>query len=177
MLIPTPLCGWYANSLKVLAHCGNKGLGRVALIMFGTMQTWKQRLMWVPLLKHLSHVPQPRQPSLSQMSPQRRYMAHAPQMFKVVVVNNVDPQNPPQTAFVCGLQPIPLCLHQKPRFTTIDEMRNNERAKNLHLGLHWKVTIPPHMGELHKSAQPTHTTSINLLLQAGLGVNDASQIL
>ncbi len=132
--------------------------------------------MWVPLLKHLSHVPQPQQPFSGQKSSQRGYMAPTPQMFKVVAVSDVDPQNPPQTTFVRDLQPIPLCLHQKPRFTTIDEMRNNKRAKNLHLGLHQEVVIPPHMGELHKSAQPTHMANINLLLQACLGIDNASQI-
>jgi hypothetical protein len=55
-------------------------------------------------------------------------------------------------------------------------MRNNKKAKNLHLGLHREVAIPPHMGELCENAQPTHMANINLLLQVGLGVDDASQI-
>jgi hypothetical protein len=29
-LIPTPLCGWYANYMEVLAHYGNKALGKAA---------------------------------------------------------------------------------------------------------------------------------------------------
>jgi hypothetical protein len=56
-------------------------------------------------------------------------------------------------------------------------VQNDKRAKNLHLGLHQKVPIPPHMGELHKSAQPTRMANINFFLQAGLGIDDASQIL
>jgi hypothetical protein len=55
-------------------------------------------------------------------------------------------------------------------------MLNDKKIKNLHLGLHRKVAIPPHMGELRKSAQPARTASINPLLQVGLGVDDASQI-
>jgi hypothetical protein len=94
-----------------------------------------------------------------------------------VAVNDADPQNPPQGTTVRGPHHVPLCLHQRPRFITVNEVRNDKRVKNLHLGLHREVAIPPHMGELHKSAQPTRTTSINLLLQARLGVDDASQIL
>jgi hypothetical protein len=56
-------------------------------------------------------------------------------------------------------------------------MWNDKRTKNLHLGLHREVAILPHMGELHKSTQPVRMASINLLLQVGLGVDNASQIL
>jgi hypothetical protein len=56
-------------------------------------------------------------------------------------------------------------------------MWNGKKTKNLHLGLHRKVAIPPHMGELGKNAQPTCMANINLLLQASMGVDDASQIL
>jgi hypothetical protein len=98
-------------------------------------------------------------------------------MLKVVAVSDANPKNSPQAAAVRGLQPIPLCLRQKPRLTTIDEVWNDERVKNFHLGLHQEVVIAPHMGELCKSNQPTHTANINLFLQAGMGVDDASQIL
>jgi hypothetical protein len=37
-LIPTPLCGWYVNYLKVFAYYGDKGLGKAAPGVFGTMQ-------------------------------------------------------------------------------------------------------------------------------------------
>jgi hypothetical protein len=50
---------------------------------------------------------------------------------------------------------------------------NDKRAKNLILGLHQEVVIPPHMGEVGKNTQPM--VSINLV-QVGLGVDDASQI-
>jgi hypothetical protein len=59
----------------------------------------------------------------------------------------------------------------------VKEVRNDKRAKNLHLDLHREVAIPPHMGKLHKSTQPTCMASINLLLQVGLKVDNASQIL
>jgi hypothetical protein len=55
-------------------------------------------------------------------------------------------------------------------------MQNDKKVKNLHLGLHQEVAIPPRMGKLRKNAHLACTTNINLLLQAGLGVNDASQI-
>jgi len=97
-------------------------------------------------------------------------------MLKVVAVNDVDPQNPPKVVVLCGLQPVPLCMCQRPHLIIVNEMRNDKRATNLHLGLHRKVAIPPHMGKLHKSAQPMRMTSINLLLQAGMGVDNASQI-
>jgi hypothetical protein len=51
----------------------------------------------------------------------------------------------------------------------VKEVRNDKRAKNLHLDLHREVAIPPHMG--------TCMASINLLLQVGLKVDNASQIL
>jgi hypothetical protein len=144
--IPTPLCGWYANCLKVLAHCGDKGLGKATPGVLGTTQTQEQRLTWVPLLRHPSHVSQPWQPSLGQKPPRKEYLALAPQMLKVVAVNNADPQNLLQAVAIHSLQPIPLCLRQRPCLTTIDKVRNDKRAKNLHLGFHQKVAIPTHMG-------------------------------
>ncbi len=57
-------------------------------------------------------------------------------MFKVVAVNDADPQDPPQVAVVRGLHPVPLWLRQKPRLITIDEVQNDKKTKNLHLGLH-----------------------------------------
>jgi hypothetical protein len=98
-------------------------------------------------------------------------------MLKVVAVNNADPQNPLQAVAIHVLQPIPLCLRQRPYLTTIDKVRNDKRAKNLHLGLHQKVAIPTYMGELHKNTQPMRTTNIKLFLQASQGVDNASQIL
>jgi hypothetical protein len=63
-LIPCPLCIWCVSCLKILAHCGNKGLGKAAPRVLNTTQTWKQHLTWAPILMHPSHVPQPWQPSL-----------------------------------------------------------------------------------------------------------------
>jgi hypothetical protein len=113
---------------------------------------------------------------MGQKPPQRGYLALALQMLKVVAVNDVDPQNPPKAAVLCGLQPVPLCMCQRPCLIIVNKMRNDKRATNLHLGLHRKVAIPPQMGKLHKSAKPMPMTSINLLLQAGMGVDNASQI-
>jgi hypothetical protein len=98
-------------------------------------------------------------------------------MLMAVATSNASPQNPPQAVTVHGLHPIPLCLRQRPRLTTINEMQKDKIAKNLHIGRHRKVAIPPHMGKLHKSAQPTRIVNINLLLQVGMGVDNASQIL
>ncbi len=97
-------------------------------------------------------------------------------MLKAMVVSDADPQNPFQAPIVRGFQPVALCLCQRPHLTTIDEVWNDKRAKNLHLGLHQKVAIPPHLKELCKNAQPTCMASINLLLQASLGDDDASHI-
>ncbi len=97
-------------------------------------------------------------------------------MLKVVAVNDVDPQNPPQAAVLCSLQPVPLCMCQRPCLIIVNEIWNDKRATNLHLGLHRKVAIPQHMGKLHKSAQPMRMMNINLLLQASMGVDNASQI-
>jgi hypothetical protein len=65
----------------------------------------------------------------------------------------------------------------RPRLFTVDKVQSNKRVKNLRLGLHREVAIARHMGQLCKRAQPTRTTNINLLLQASLGIDDASQIL
>lgn len=40
-------------------------------------------------------------------------------MLKVVAISDADPQNTPQAAAIRGLQPIPLCLRQRPRLTIV----------------------------------------------------------
>ncbi len=56
-------------------------------------------------------------------------------------------------------------------------MRYNERVKNLDLGWHREVAVAPDVGKLGKSAQPASPVNVDLLLQAGLGVDNAPQVL